>query len=110
VRLRPLAGTCALLRWTQLLVLSLGILAVVTAGVLFSSPLVAAGADLSSGVAHPLPAADEDGEEDPFAVSDNDLAVAIFVPGIFVAATVLMLFLAVKGRVKKDEDGDSEPD
>lgn len=98
----------ALVRWSRLLALSLGIAAVIATGVVLNSSAEAAGADAAADAVYLLPAAGDDAIDDPFAVSDNQLAVAIFLPGFFITVTLLMVVLAVKGRAKNDDEGDSE--
>ncbi len=105
---QPLAGICGLRRWSHLLLLAFGTAAVVAAGVVLSSPVRAAGDDLLADVTQPPAAAGDEAGDDPFAVSDDELAVAIFLPGFFVTVTVLMVVLAVKARVKNMDDGGSE--
>lgn len=93
----------ALVRWSRLLALSLGIAAVIATGVVLNSSAEAAGADAAADAVYLLPAAGDD-----VAVSDNQLAVAIFLPGFFITVTLLMVVLAVKGRAKNGDEGDSE--
>ena len=47
-------------------------------------------------------------ELDSFTVSDTDLAVAIFIPGVFMAATLFMLLWAFRGRVRSGDEEEAE--
>ena len=75
---------------------------------MLSSPADAADANSTPDAAYLIPAAGDDASDDPFSVSDDQLAVAIFLPGFFVALTVITVVWAVRSRIKNGEDGDSE--
>ena len=98
----------SLVRWTRLLAVSLAIAAFVATGVLLSSPADAANVDSAADATYLIPAAGDDASDDPFSVSDNQLAVAIFLPGFFIALTVITVVWAVRSRAKNGGDGDSE--
>ena len=73
---------------------------------LSASSVSAAGSD--DLLAEP-PVVDRAGDEesdDPFHVSDESLAVAIFIPGIFLLATGATVAWAISARRRDDEDDD----
>lgn len=47
-------------------------------------------------------------EIDEFSVSDTDLAVSVFIPGVFLGATILMLIWAFRGRIRPDDEEETE--
>jgi hypothetical protein len=108
VRNRPPDNVNSLVQWSRLLIVSLAIAAFVATGVILSSPAGAATVDSTVDATYLIPAAGDDAADDPFGVSDNQLAVAIFLPGFFVALTLITVVWAVKGRVKSGDDGDAD--
>ena len=51
----------------------------------------------------------DDGEEDPFAVSDESLASSIFIPSVFIVATAAVFIWAWSRRVKPNAEADDQP-
>ena len=51
----------------------------------------------------------DDGEDDPFAVSDESLASSIFIPSVFIVATAAVFIWAWSRRVKPDAEEDDQP-
>lgn len=87
-------------RWLLLVAVATTLLVATT-----STAMAASSADLSATGAPALPqqAAEAD---NPFAVSDEDLAVAIFIPGILLVASVALVVWALRSRAK--DEGDRE--
>lgn len=108
MRNRPLDNVNSWVQWSRLLILSLAIAAFVATGVILSSPADAATVDSTAGATYLIPAAGDDAADDPFAVSDDQLAVSIFLPGFFVVLTLITVVWAVKWRVKSGDDGDAD--
>ena len=50
--------------------------------------------------------ADDGAEEDPFHVSDETLAVSIFIPAIFLASTIWLVWWAWNRRIKPEDRED----
>ena len=80
---------------------------VVAAGVLTPASVAAAGQVPFPEAAAPRNA--EDGEEDPFAVSDESLAASIFIPAVFIVATAATFIWAWSRRVKPNAEDDEQP-
>ncbi len=75
---------------------------------LLNGPVYASDLDITS-YQYDVPASGGNAQEmDELSVSDTDLAVSIFIPGIFLGATFLMLIWAFKGRTRPDDEEETE--
>ena len=85
-------------RWLLLVAVVTALLVATTATAMAaqSSDLPAAGAPVL-----PQQAAEA---ENPFAVSDEDLAVAIFIPGILLVASIALVVWAMRSRAQDEND------
>jgi hypothetical protein len=95
-------------RWSQLLIVAAAVAAFIAVGVLLGSPAAAADVDSTADASYVIPAAGDEASDDPFSVSDNQLAVAIFLPGFFLVLTAATVVWGIRARLKNGEDGDSE--
>lgn len=100
----------AIVRTRQRLIVGLVVLSAALLALLAVSAPSAAAATADGALAQP-PLVDRAGGEesdDPFHVSDESLAAALFIPGIFLLATGATVAWAISGRARDDEDDEDE--
>lgn len=99
----------AIVRTRQRVIVALvALIAAVLALWAVSAPSATAAVDGAPAAPPVVDRAGGDESDDPFHVSDETLAVAIFIPGIFLLATGATVAWAISARGRDDEEDEDE--